>query len=157
LSLYPGDGYCDNEAAESSGVFPMADHANSIDSTEHLFHAPSARQKAPSPQAAAEGVTDALKASEMRYRRLFETARDGILILDSETGKITDANPFMEELLGYSHEEFLSKELWEIGDRTAARQGNQSGSVSPTTAGTLPLTCTFYPSLTIAQCPLPYR
>jgi PAS domain S-box-containing protein len=53
--------------------------------------------------------------SEVRYRRLFQTAKDGILILDSETGKVIDANPFMTVLLGYSHDEFLGKELWEIG------------------------------------------
>jgi PAS domain S-box-containing protein len=57
----------------------------------------------------------AMRASEIRYRRLFEAARDGILILDPVTRKITDANPFMSELLGYPHEELLGKELWEIG------------------------------------------
>lgn len=57
----------------------------------------------------------ALIGSEIRYRRLFETAKDGILILDTESGRITDANPFMGELLWYSHEHFLGKELWEIG------------------------------------------
>jgi PAS domain S-box-containing protein len=57
----------------------------------------------------------ALKSSEVKYRRLFETARDGILILDASTLKIIDANPFMTELLGYAHDEFLGKELWEIG------------------------------------------
>src|SRR5580704_4020049 len=56
-----------------------------------------------------------LRASEIRYRRLFEAARDGILILDPDTRKIVDANPFMSEFLGYSHEELLGKELWEIG------------------------------------------
>ena len=56
-----------------------------------------------------------LGISELRYRRLFEAARDGILILDAATLKITDVNPFMSELLGYSHREFLGKELWEIG------------------------------------------
>jgi PAS domain S-box-containing protein len=56
-----------------------------------------------------------LRLSETRYRRLFETARDGILILDSNTRKITDANPFMSELLGYPDDELLGKELWEIG------------------------------------------
>src|SRR5207248_1043244 len=56
----------------------------------------------------------ALRSSELRYRRLFESARDGILILDPQTRKITDANPFMSELLGYPHEELLNKELWEI-------------------------------------------
>ena len=56
-----------------------------------------------------------MRTSEIRYRRLFEAARDGILILDPDTRKITDANPFMTELLGYPHEELLGKELWEIG------------------------------------------
>ncbi len=55
------------------------------------------------------------RRSEVRYRRLFESARDGILILDERTGKIIDANPFMSELLGYEHAHFLGKELWEIG------------------------------------------
>lgn len=57
----------------------------------------------------------ALKASETRYRRLFETAKDGILILDADTGSITDVNPFLQDLLGYSHGELLGKRLWEIG------------------------------------------
>jgi PAS domain S-box-containing protein len=58
---------------------------------------------------------DTLKASEVRYRRLFEMAKDGILILDADTGRITDANPFLQDLLGYSHAELLGKRLWEIG------------------------------------------
>jgi len=57
----------------------------------------------------------ALGASETRYRRLFETAKDGILILDAASGKIMDANPFIKTLLGYSHDELLGKELWQIG------------------------------------------
>ncbi|MFO1007321.1 MAG: PAS domain S-box protein [Planctomycetaceae bacterium] len=57
----------------------------------------------------------ALVDSEIRYRRLFETAKDGILILDTKSGRITDANPYMSELLGYSLEHFLGKEMWEIG------------------------------------------
>ncbi len=56
-----------------------------------------------------------LQVSEIRYRRLFESARDGILILDAATMKIVDSNPYMHEMLGYSHEQFLGKELWEIG------------------------------------------
>lgn len=63
------------------------------------------------PQRAAETLT----ASEARYRRLFETAKDGILILDAETGTITDSNPFLEQMLGYSHAELLGKKLWELG------------------------------------------
>jgi diguanylate cyclase (GGDEF)-like protein/PAS domain S-box-containing protein len=57
----------------------------------------------------------ALMASELRYRRLFETAKDGILLLDAETGQIFDVNPFLQNLLGYSHTELLDKALWEIG------------------------------------------
>jgi two-component system cell cycle sensor histidine kinase/response regulator CckA len=57
----------------------------------------------------------AIHASELRYRRLFETAQDGILILDADTGQVVDANPFMKDLLGYSQEEFLGRKLWEIG------------------------------------------
>jgi PAS domain S-box-containing protein len=60
-------------------------------------------------------IEESLRESETRYRRLFEAARDGILILNASTLKITDVNPFMTELLGYSRAEFLGKELWEIG------------------------------------------
>ncbi|HXQ23924.1 MAG TPA: PAS domain S-box protein, partial [Candidatus Acidoferrales bacterium] len=57
---------------------------------------------------------EALRASERRYRRLFETAKDGILILDALTGQIMDVNPFLLQLLGHSSEELLGKRLWEI-------------------------------------------
>ncbi len=60
-------------------------------------------------------IEEKLLASEMRYRRLFEAAKDGILILDVDSGEIRDVNPFLIEMLGYSHEEFLGKQLWEIG------------------------------------------
>ena len=60
-------------------------------------------------------IEEVLKASEVRYRRLFETAKDGILILDAGTGQIADANPFMEEMLGFTHDELVGKTLWEIG------------------------------------------
>jgi PAS domain-containing protein len=56
-----------------------------------------------------------LRASELNYRRLFETAKDGILILDAKTGKVTDANPFLVNLLGYSLDELIGAQLWEIG------------------------------------------
>ena len=54
-------------------------------------------------------------ASELRYRRLFETAKDGILILDAETGMVMDVNPFLVKLLGYSHEQIVGKAIWELG------------------------------------------
>ena len=60
-------------------------------------------------------VAHDLEASETRYRRLFEAAKDGILILDADTGQIVDVNPYLVELLGYPREEFLGKYLWDIG------------------------------------------
>lgn len=57
----------------------------------------------------------ALRISEARYRRLFEAAKDGILLLNAETGQIEDVNPFLIQMLGYSFEEFLGKKIWEIG------------------------------------------
>ena len=57
---------------------------------------------------------EALRISEVRYRRLFEAARDGILILDAETGVVVNVNPFMVEMLGFPREGILGKELWEL-------------------------------------------
>ena len=67
----------------------------------------------------------AVAESEVRYRRLFETAKDGILILDADTGMITEANPYLQAMLGYSHAELLGRTLWEIGpfkDAIASRE-----------------------------------
>jgi len=60
-------------------------------------------------------TTEKLLASGIRYRRLFESAKDGILILDDVTGMVVDVNPFLIELLGYSSETFLEKKIWELG------------------------------------------
>ncbi|PKN23356.1 MAG: hypothetical protein CVU68_01410 [Deltaproteobacteria bacterium HGW-Deltaproteobacteria-3] len=62
-----------------------------------------------------ENAGEALQDSEKRYRRLFESAKDGILILDAVTGKVVDANPFLLQLLGYSHEALCGKHIWELG------------------------------------------
>ena len=56
-----------------------------------------------------------VRVSEIRYRRLFEAAHDGVLLLDPGTCKITDANPFMTKLLGYARDQLVGKELFEIG------------------------------------------
>ena len=56
-----------------------------------------------------------LEDSELRYRRLFETAQDGILILEADTGAIADVNPFLIHMLGYSRDEFINKKLWQMG------------------------------------------
>lgn len=60
-------------------------------------------------------LDEKLKESEIRYRRLFESAKDGILILDFETGKIVDANPFIVKIIDFPLEEILGRKLWEIG------------------------------------------
>jgi PAS domain S-box-containing protein len=70
-----------------------------------------AAESSPIP-AAANG--QALRTSELSYRRLFEAARDGILILDIDTGRIADVNPFLVELLGFSHDEMLGKTVAEL-------------------------------------------
>ena len=56
----------------------------------------------------------AVEVSELNYRRLFEAARDGIFILDADTGRINDVNPFLVELLGFSHGEMLGKTVGEL-------------------------------------------
>ena len=60
-------------------------------------------------------VEEALQGSELRYRRLFESAYDGILILDGDSGQIVDVNPYLIEMLGFSKEQLVGKQLWEIG------------------------------------------
>jgi diguanylate cyclase (GGDEF)-like protein/PAS domain S-box-containing protein len=76
-------------------------------------------QNLPTPSCVTDTVSDhahqALRTSECRYRRLFETAQDGILLLNADTAQIEDVNPYLIELLGYSHAEFLGKKLWEVG------------------------------------------
>ena len=55
-----------------------------------------------------------IRASELSYRRLFEAAKDGILILDAATGRISDVNPFLIELLGFSLSEMVGKTVGEL-------------------------------------------
>ncbi|MFH1033832.1 MAG: PAS domain S-box protein [Pseudomonadota bacterium] len=57
----------------------------------------------------------ALRESEKRYRRLFESAHDGILILDADSGQVVDANPYLLRLLGYAYDELCGKFIWGIG------------------------------------------
>jgi diguanylate cyclase (GGDEF)-like protein/PAS domain S-box-containing protein len=56
-----------------------------------------------------------LKVSELKFRRLFEAAQDGILLLDASTGEITDVNPFILKILGFSKPEVIGLKLWELG------------------------------------------
>ncbi len=65
--------------------------------------------------ALSDNAQHALEISELRYRRLFETAQDGILLIDFKSGMILDVNKFLIDLLGYSKKTFLKKHLWEVG------------------------------------------
>jgi PAS domain S-box-containing protein len=84
---------------------PILDAFGSLVGVALAFHDISIQRKA----------QQELEISEVRYRRLFESAHDGILILDAITGKVLDVNPFLADLLGYPREHFLGRELWEIG------------------------------------------
>lgn len=81
-------------------------------------------------------IQHALRASEIRYRRLFESAKDGILILDADTGRITDVNPFLTKLLGIGRDKLMGQRLWEIGlfqdvekSRSAFRELQRKGYI----------------------------
>jgi PAS domain S-box-containing protein len=58
---------------------------------------------------------EALVDSEKRYRRLFESAKDGIMILDANSGMVVDANPFLLRLLGCSHDDLCGQFIWDVG------------------------------------------
>jgi PAS domain S-box-containing protein len=70
-------------------------------------------------------INNKISISELRYRRLFETAQDGILLIDFKTGMILDVNQFLIDLLDYSKKDFLGKHLWQVGvfkDIAASKQ-----------------------------------
>ncbi len=93
------------------------------DDQQHLGEPPSTASDVA--KDAFSNTLELLKTSEARYRRLFETAQDGILLLEAKTGKITDVNPFMIDMLGYPRDHFIGQRLWEIGpvkDETASRK-----------------------------------
>ena len=78
----------------------------------------------------------ALRASESRYRRLFEAAQDGILLINADTAQIEDANPYVIDLLGYSHTELLGRKLWEVGAfADVAKRSNRTGMPNTVKAG----------------------
>jgi len=103
---------------EVDHIFPSIGHKIMLLNARRIYQEGLGTQKI---LLAIEDITDRkqaetkLQASETRYRRLFETAQDGILILDADTGQINDVNPFLVDMLGYTPAEFLGKKLWEIG------------------------------------------
>jgi PAS domain S-box-containing protein len=99
----------------SLSVSPIKDPADRIVGVAHIARGVSDRGRLEWAFLEKQRALGDLEASEVRYRRLFEAARDGILLLDAESGNIVDANPFVEELLGVSRRELLGKPLWELG------------------------------------------
>ena len=87
------------------------DHQNG-NATDSLARAEQTRTR--SEQAETRTMEQALRASELSYRRLFEAAKDGILILDVDTGRINDVNPFLFHLLGFSRGEMIGKTVGEL-------------------------------------------
>lgn len=61
---------------------------------------------------AMEDITDRKRAAESKYRRLFEAAKDGIMVVDADTGEVNDVNPFFVELFGFSRTESIGKQFW---------------------------------------------
>lgn len=86
-------------------LYPLLDERGDVSRVAIVAHNITDRKKA----------EEALYVTQTHYRTLFETARDGILILDGQTGRIEDVNPFLVDLTGYSYEELVGKSLWEIG------------------------------------------
>ena len=90
------------------------------------------KRKKTRPRAELAAEIAGLRISEIRYRRLFEAAHDGVLLIDPDTCKIVDANPYMTNLLEYSHAELIGKELFEIGllsDKVASQNMFQNLTV----------------------------
>ncbi len=63
---------------------------------------------------AIEDVTDRQESAEIQYRRLFESATDGIIVLSSPVGTVLDINPYFLEMSRYPLAELLNKKFWEI-------------------------------------------
>lgn len=101
-----------------SQVIPHEGYSQLADPDERLCAVSLLQQKALSLEAEIaerQAVEQRLRVSENRYRCLFETSTDGILIVDPHSGLITDANPFIMHLLGFTREQVLERELWQVG------------------------------------------
>ena len=96
---------------EYSPAYPRV--VNTKDSVASLPSLPD--DPTPRPDTSAGKSEQALIASELSYRRLFEAAKDGILILEADTGCIRDVNPYLTEMLGFSHAELVGTPIWELG------------------------------------------
>ncbi len=123
---YPLNGFAGEAYAEAfthlcqqhSQVIPGESYVSIVNSGSHLRVISQLQQKAVSLGVEIAERRDAekrLMISENRYRRLFETATDGILMVEPTTGAISDANPAAMELLGSPREQVLNREIWQVG------------------------------------------
>lgn len=131
LQIFAGEEYAEQfiEICEQhSHALPGESYAALANPEERLRTISMLQQKAASLEAEIaerKAAEERLRISENRYRRLFEASTDGILMVNPLTSTITDANPFLADLSGYSREELLGKELWQIGlfpDREASSE-----------------------------------
>jgi PAS domain-containing protein len=103
---------------QHSRIIPAESYTRQPSPDERLRAISLLQQKASSHEAEVaerRGAEERLRVSENRYRPLFEESKDGILMVDPRTRTITDANPFMTELLGFTREQLLGQGLWQIG------------------------------------------
>jgi PAS domain S-box-containing protein len=63
---------------------------------------------------AIEDVTERKEKAEIQYRRLFESARDAILIVDASSGEVVDMNPYFNELTRYQRGQVVGKRFWDL-------------------------------------------
>lgn len=59
-------------------------------------------------------VEEQLRASEERYRAVIEQATDGIFLLDVESRRVVESNPAFQRMFGYSAEELLGTEIYDL-------------------------------------------
>jgi len=116
--LYPVNSH-PSSITEHRPPSPASDLGHPVTGDENELEKKKPERFVPCPDTQAERretrSEQAISASELSYRRLFETAKDGILILEADTGRISDVNPFLIEMLGFSREELVGARLWELG------------------------------------------
>jgi PAS domain S-box-containing protein len=103
---------------EHAHVIPDESYTALAQADERLRAISLLQQKASSLEAEIaerKAAEEQLRISEDCYRRLFETSKDSLLIVDAATYVITDANPAVTELSGYTREQLVGSNLWQSG------------------------------------------
>lgn len=103
-----------------------------------------------------------LRESEEKYRSLFDSGPDPVLVFDAYSLEILDVNPRAKELYGYGREEMLGQSLLMLGPdhRDQHPLGQDSGGLGA---------CVYYPKVihlrkdgspiftSVHACPISYR